>query len=75
MAAIYRTAATRQSRTTSHVLHIAEVVAGAKWMETRHGTALCGVPVMLHPEAGEQGKPENATCPRCRSKYRKIAAA
>lgn len=73
MTATYRTAVTRAARTTSNVLHIAEVVRGARWMETRFGDALCGVLVAHFPESGERGKPESATCPRCRRAYRKIA--
>jgi hypothetical protein len=75
MTPTYRTAVTRQARTTSNVLHVAECVPGAKWLQTRFGSALCGVPVMAHPESGEKGKPESATCRRCISRYRKIVEA
>jgi hypothetical protein len=68
----YRAAVTRQSRTTSDVLHIAEVVRGSRWLETRTGRALCAVPVHMYPESGERGKPGSATCPRCVRRFRQI---
>jgi hypothetical protein len=71
-APVYRTAATRQSRTTSDVLHIAEFVQARRGLQSRYGTALCPVKVAMYPESGERGKPGSATCRRCIRAYRKI---
>jgi hypothetical protein len=69
----YRNAATRGTR-ASDILHIAEVALGQKWLETRHGTALCGVYVQGFPESGERGDPANATCRPCIRKYSGLGA-
>lgn len=62
-------AVTRQTRTSSHVLHITETVRGQRWIESKFGRALCAVPV---DNLTERGTPEDATCGKCIRKYRKL---
>jgi hypothetical protein len=61
---VFYASATRSGRRQPR--HIGEAEMGKRGMQTKFGTAGCGVHIQWFPESGEQGKIENATCPRCR---------